>query len=58
MPRPEQPDFLEHLRHEVADGRHWLDRAVVIGFAVLLSMVQFELGPLSKLPHGRRFISC
>lgn len=29
---------------------------LVIGFAVLLSMVQFELGPLSKLPPGRKWV--
>lgn len=38
MSRPSQPDFLAHLRREVADGRHWLDRAVVIGFAVLAGL--------------------
>ncbi len=43
MPRSPQPDFLKNLRHEVANGRHWLDRAVVIGFAVMagLSVVVF-----------------
>ncbi len=45
MPRKEQPDFLQNLRHEVVDGRHWLDRVVVIGFAVLagLAVVAFTL---------------
>jgi len=38
MPRPQQPDFLDNLRREVVDGRHWLDRAVVIGFAVLAGL--------------------
>ncbi len=38
MPRSPQPDFLENLRHEVANGRHWLDRVVVIGFAVLAGL--------------------
>ena len=43
MPRQEQPDFFQNLRHEVVDGRHWLDRVVVIGFAVLagLAVVAF-----------------
>lgn len=38
MPRSNHPDFLENLRLEVADGRQWLDRAVVIGFAVLAGL--------------------
>lgn len=38
MSRSEQPDFLQNLRHEVVDGRHWLDRGVVIGFAVLAGL--------------------
>jgi len=38
MARPDQPDFLENLRHEVVEGRHWLDRVVVIGFAVLAGL--------------------
>ena len=29
---------------------------LVIGFAVLLLMVQFELGPVSKLSTGRRWL--
>lgn len=45
MPRKEQPDFFQNLRHEVINGRHWLDRVVVIGFAVLagLAVVAFTL---------------
>ncbi len=45
MPRSQQPDFLQNLRHEMVDGRHWLDRVVVIGFAVLagLAVVAFTL---------------
>lgn len=40
-----EPDFLHNLRQEAANGRHWLDRAVVIGFAVLagLAVVGFTL---------------
>lgn len=45
MPRSPQPDFLQNLRREMVDARHWLDRAVVIGFAVLagLAVVAFTL---------------
>ncbi len=40
-----EPDFLENLRAEFADGRQWMDRVVVIVFAVLagLSIVGFTL---------------
>jgi H+/Cl- antiporter ClcA len=38
MQRPDQPDFLENLRREVVHGRQWLDRMVVIGFAVLAGL--------------------
>ncbi|WP_066259482.1 chloride channel protein [Hydrogenophaga flava] len=40
-----EPDFLQNLRTEVADGRQWRDRVVVIAFAVLagLSIVGFTL---------------
>ncbi|MEJ1168732.1 chloride channel protein [Variovorax sp. CCNWLW235] len=29
-----EPDFLEHLRAELRGGRVWLDRAVVLGYAI------------------------
>jgi hypothetical protein len=40
-----EPDFLQNLRNEVADGRQWMDRVVVIAFAVLagLAIVGFTL---------------
>jgi H+/Cl- antiporter ClcA len=38
MPRSKQPDFLQNLRHEMGEGRQWLDRIVVIGFAVLAGL--------------------
>lgn len=43
MSQRQQPNFLENLRHELRDGRHWLDRVVVLGFAVLagLAVVAF-----------------
>ena len=40
-----EPDFLQNLRAEMGGGRQWLDRAVVIGYAVLagLAVVGFTL---------------
>lgn len=40
-----EPDFLQNLRDEMGGGRQWLDRAIVIGFAVLagLAVVVFTL---------------
>jgi H+/Cl- antiporter ClcA len=40
-----EPDFLQNLRTEMGGGRQWLDRAVVIGYAVLagLAVVGFTL---------------
>lgn len=35
----EHPDFLHNLRQEMGDGRQWLDRAVVLAFAVLAGLV-------------------
>jgi len=42
---PREPDFLQNLRNELANGRVWLDRVVVMGFAVLsgLAVVAFTL---------------
>ncbi len=40
-----EPDFLQNLRNEMGDLRQWLDRVVVIGYAVLtgLAVVLFTL---------------
>ncbi len=40
-----EPDFLQNVRNEVGDGRQWLDRAIVIAYAVLagLAVVGFTL---------------
>ncbi len=40
-----EPDFLQNLRDEMGGGRQWLDRAVVIAYAVLagLAVVAFTL---------------
>lgn len=34
-----EPDFWRNLRVELAAGTHWLDRAVVLGYAVLTGLV-------------------
>jgi H+/Cl- antiporter ClcA len=33
-----EPDFLQNVRNEVGDGRQWLDRAIVIAYAVLAGL--------------------
>lgn len=33
-----EPDFLQNLRNEMGDGRQWLDRVVVIVYAVLAGL--------------------
>ena len=40
-----EPDFLQNLRDEMGGGRQWLDRVVVIAYAVLagLAVVGFTL---------------
>ncbi|MCD6665547.1 MAG: chloride channel protein [Hydrogenophaga sp.] len=40
-----EPDFLQNLRTEMGDGRQWLDRVIVIVYAVLtgLAVVVFTL---------------
>jgi H+/Cl- antiporter ClcA len=40
-----EPDFLQNVRNEIGDGRQWLDRTIVIAYAVLagLSIVVFTL---------------
>ena len=40
-----EPDFLEHLRAELSSGRIWLDRAIVLGYAIAagLFVVAFTL---------------
>jgi H+/Cl- antiporter ClcA len=40
-----EPDFLEHLRAELSSGRVWLDRAIVLGYAIAagLFVVGFTL---------------
>jgi len=40
-----EPDFLEHLRAELSNGRVWLDRAIVLGYAIAagLFVVGFTL---------------
>lgn len=40
-----EPDFFEHLRNELSSGRIWLDRAIVLSYAVLagICVVGFTL---------------
>ncbi|MDQ0082700.1 H+/Cl- antiporter ClcA [Variovorax boronicumulans] len=40
-----EPDFFEHLRAELSNGRVWLDRAIVLGYAIAagLFVVGFTL---------------
>lgn len=40
-----EPDFFEHLRAELSSGRVWLDRAIVLGYAIAagLFVVGFTL---------------
>jgi H+/Cl- antiporter ClcA len=40
-----EPDFLQNLRDEMGDGRQWLDRVIVIAYAILagLAVVVFTL---------------
>ena len=33
-----EPDFLQNLHHELSDGRAWLDRSIVVGYAVLAGL--------------------
>lgn len=44
-PMNREPDFLAHLRAELSSGRVWLDRAIVLGYAVAagLFVVGFTL---------------
>ena len=43
-----EPDFLQNLRTEFANGRQWMDRGVVIAFAVLAGLV--APAPVRQLP--------
>ena len=33
-----EPDFLENLRAELSNGRAWLDRAIVLGYAIVAGL--------------------
>ncbi len=45
LPMNREPDFLQNLRTEFSSIRMWLDRAIVLGYAVLagLFVVGFTL---------------
>ena len=56
-----EPDFLQNLRTEFANGRQWIDRGVVIAFAVLagLAIVGFTLVADAAFNHyqaGRELV--
>ena len=40
-----QPDFLKNLQNELANGRLWVDRSIVLAYAIAagLSVVAFTL---------------
>lgn len=40
-----EPDFLENLQHELRDGRAWVDRTIVLGYAIMagLTVVLFTM---------------
>jgi H+/Cl- antiporter ClcA len=42
------PDFWRNLRQELAAGRHWIDRAVVLAYAVLTGLVVVGFTLLSE----------
>jgi hypothetical protein len=33
-PMQQEPDFLQNLHKELKDGRRWLDRGIVLAYAV------------------------
>ena len=47
------PDFWRNLRQELAAGRHWIDRAVMLAYAVLTGLVVVGFTLLSEAAsHG------
>lgn len=44
-----EPDFWRNLRVELASGRHWMDRAVVLAYAVATGLVVVGFTLLSEL---------
>ena len=52
-----EPDFLEHLRAELSNGRLWLDRALVLGYAIAagLAVVGFTLDSGWVFEHFQAF---
>lgn len=39
QPTPPEPDFLDNVRTELADGRNWIDRAIVFGYAIAAGLL-------------------
>ncbi len=50
--RDHSPDFWRNLRNELAGGRQWVDRAVVLAYAVLTGLVVVGFTLLSDLASG------
>ncbi len=53
----QQPDFLKHLRTELSSWRTWLDRSIVLGYAIAagLCVVAFTLISEWVFTHFQRF---
>lgn len=43
-----EPDFFKHLHDELHDGRAWLDRSIVVGYAVLAGLFVVAFTYLSE----------
>jgi len=52
-----EPDFFKHLRAELSSGRVWIDRAIVLGYAVAagLFVVGFTLASDWTFRHFQRY---
>ncbi len=49
--REVEPDFWRNLRLELAGGRQWLDRAVVLGYAVVTGLLVVGFALLAEAAH-------
>lgn len=50
--RDHEPDFWRNLREELAGGRQWVDRSVVLGYAVLTGVVVVGFTLLAEAAHN------
>lgn len=46
------PDFLERLRAELRSGRRWLDRAIVLGYAIVAGLAIVDISIASDWAFG------